>query len=125
VLGLAFGGLSARPSWAALGWLALLALSSQVLGWLLITSSLPRLPAAVSSLLLLIQPAGSLVLAALILGQRPTLLQVIGAVAVCGGILAATGTMPGTRRRAARDLGPPVPPEPVSPGAAQPLNLSP
>ncbi len=101
VLGLVFGGLSARMPWASFGWLVLLALSSGVVGWLLITSSLPRLPAAVSSLLLLIQPAGSLVLADLILGQRPTLLQVIGAVAVCGGIVAATGAVTG-RRRAAR-----------------------
>jgi drug/metabolite transporter (DMT)-like permease len=104
--GLAFGGLSARIPWPSLGWLALLALSSQVTGWLLITSSLPRLPAAVSSLLLLIQPAGSLLLAALILGQRPAPLQLIGAAAVCGGILAATGTIPGSRRAAPG----PVPP---------------
>jgi drug/metabolite transporter (DMT)-like permease len=58
VLGAAFGGLSFTIGWAALGWLLLLSFSSQTVGWLLITSSLPRLPAAVSSLLLLLQPAG-------------------------------------------------------------------
>ena len=50
----------------------MLALTSQVLGWLLITSSLPRLPAALTSLLLTIQPVGSVALAALILGESPT-----------------------------------------------------
>jgi len=99
VLGLVFGGLSFAPPWPALGWLALLSVSSQTIGWLLITSSLRRLPAAVASLLLLLQPAGSLVLAAVILGEQPTLLQVAGAVLVCGGIVAANGVVPWLRRR--------------------------
>src|SRR5258706_546255 len=55
--GLVFGGLELHPLWPAIGWLAALALVSQTAGWLLITSSLPRLPAAVSSLMLLLQPA--------------------------------------------------------------------
>lgn len=67
----------------------LLALTSQTLGWLLITSSLARLPAALSSLLLLFQPAASLVLAAIVLSQRPTPLQLVGAVLVCGGVVMA------------------------------------
>jgi drug/metabolite transporter (DMT)-like permease len=88
--GLAFGGLGLHPLWPAIGWLAVLALASQTLGWLLITSSLARLPAVISSLMLLLQPAASLVLAALILGQRPTLLQLLGAALTCGGALAAS-----------------------------------
>jgi len=88
--GLVFGGLELHPVWPALGWLAALALLSQTAGWLLITSSLPRLPAAVSSLMLLLQPGASLALAAVILGQRPTLLQIAGAVLTCGGALAAS-----------------------------------
>ena len=40
-----------------------------------------------SSLLLLVQPAGALVLAAVVLGQRPTLIQLAGAVLVCSGAL--------------------------------------
>lgn len=90
VLGLIFGGLSAHIPLASLGWLALLAMTSQTAGWLLITSSLPRLPAAVSSLLLLLQPAASIVLAAVILAERPSLLQLGGAALVCGGVLMAT-----------------------------------
>jgi drug/metabolite transporter (DMT)-like permease len=88
--GLVFGGLELHPFWPAIGWLAALALLSQTAGWLLIASSLPRLPAAVSSLMLLLQPAASLALAAVILGQRPTLLQIAGAVLTCGGALAAS-----------------------------------
>jgi drug/metabolite transporter (DMT)-like permease len=88
--GLIFGGLGLHPIWPAIGWLALLALLSQTAGWLLIASSLPRLPAAVSSLMLLLQPAASLALAAAILGQRPTPLQILGAILTCGGALAAS-----------------------------------
>lgn len=90
LLGLAFGGLHLAVSWSALGWLLLLALLVQTAGWLLITSSLPRLPAAVSSLLLLVQPAAALVLAAVILNQRPTLIQYAGAILVLCGVLAVT-----------------------------------
>ena len=42
-----------------------------------------------SSLLLLFQPAASLVLAAIVLSERPTPLQLFGAVLVCGGVLLA------------------------------------
>ena len=50
------------PRWPSAGWLVTLALTSQVLGWLLITVSLPRLPAALTSLLLTVQPIGSVAL---------------------------------------------------------------
>jgi drug/metabolite transporter (DMT)-like permease len=90
LFGLLFGGLHLAVSWSALGWLLLLALLVQTIGWLLITWSLPRLPAAVSSLLLLVQPAAALVLAAIILNQRPTLIQYAGAVLVLCGVLAVS-----------------------------------
>jgi drug/metabolite transporter (DMT)-like permease len=90
LLGLAFGGLRFGIPLPSLGWLLLLAMTSQTAGWLLITSSLPRLPAAVSSLLLLLQPAASILLAAAVLAERPSALQLAGAVLVCGGVLAAT-----------------------------------
>lgn len=69
--------------------------------WLLITSSLPRLPAALSSLLLLLQPAASILLAAVVLSERPTVLQLSGAVLVCTGVLAASRDA--TRPRLQRD----------------------
>lgn len=100
VLGLAFGGFQFHLPWPSFGWLLMLALLSQTGGWLLITSSLPQLPAALSSLLLLLQPAASMVLAAIILGQRPTLLQVAGAVLVCGGVLAVASVRSARNRPA-------------------------
>ncbi len=82
--------LAADPvTWAALGWLALLAMTSQVVGWLLITVSMPRLPASVIGVLLLIQPAGSVALSYLILNERPSGSQLLGVALVLAGVLAA------------------------------------
>ena len=61
-----------------------------MLGWLLITISLPRLPAALTSLLLTIQPVGSVALAALIFGESPSALQLVGVAIVLAALLAAT-----------------------------------
>jgi drug/metabolite transporter (DMT)-like permease len=77
--GLAIGDAHLVPTWPGAAWLATLALSSQVLGWMLITTSLPRLPAAISSLLLTIQPVGSVLLGAALLGESPSGLQLLGA----------------------------------------------
>jgi len=90
VIGLFVGGLGLHPLWPGLGWLIALALISQVAGWLLITSSLPKLPSAVGSLMLLLQPAASLALAAVIIHEHPTLPQILGAALTCGGALAAS-----------------------------------
>jgi drug/metabolite transporter (DMT)-like permease len=89
LFGLIFGGLQLAVSWHALGWLVLLALVVQVAGWLLITATLPRLPAALTSLLLLLQPAVALVLAGVVLGHWPTAVQVSGAVLACVGVVLA------------------------------------
>jgi drug/metabolite transporter (DMT)-like permease len=87
VLGSAFGGLQLAIAWRSLIWLLVLTLTSGIIGWLLITVSLPQLPATVSALVLLLEPAGALVLAAIVLGQRPSPLQISGAVLVCSGVL--------------------------------------
>ena len=110
-LGSAFGGLQLHIPWPSFGWLLLLSLTSQTIGWLLITSSLPRLPAAISSLTLLLQPAAAMLLAAAVLGERPSLIQVAGAVVVCGGILWVSLATPAQR------TDPPVPADraPVTP----------
>jgi drug/metabolite transporter (DMT)-like permease len=89
-LGGALGDFSLRTSWAAFGWLVLLALSSQVLGWLLISLSLPRLPAALTSVLLTLQPVLSVLFAAAILGESPSWLQLVGVVFVLAGLLVAS-----------------------------------
>ncbi len=98
IIGMALGGLHIAISWHSFGWLLLLALLSQTVGWLFITSSLPRLPAAMSSLLLLLQPAAALVLAAIVLHEQPTLVQIGGALLVCIGVLAVTWGTTSSRR---------------------------
>jgi drug/metabolite transporter (DMT)-like permease len=89
-IGAAVGDLDLTPSWAAIGWLILLALSAQVLGWLLISTSLPRLPAVVTSILLTFQPLCSLAFAALIVDESPSLLQLAGAGCILVGLVTAT-----------------------------------
>jgi drug/metabolite transporter (DMT)-like permease len=79
-----------RHAWPAIGWLALLALTSQVVGWLLITVSMPRLPAALVSAMLLVQPAGAVGLGAVILGERPSAAQLMGVALIMLGVLIAT-----------------------------------
>jgi drug/metabolite transporter (DMT)-like permease len=79
------------PAWPALGWLALLALTSQVIGWLLITVSMPQLAAGMIGALLLIQPAGSVALSYAFLGERPSALQLLGVVLVLTGVVVAVG----------------------------------
>jgi drug/metabolite transporter (DMT)-like permease len=88
--GAAIGDARLVPSWPGAGWLVVLALSSQVLGWLLITVSLQRLPAAITSLLLMIQPIGSLALGALIFAEQPSALQLSGVLLVLGAVAFAT-----------------------------------
>lgn len=90
VAGSLYGAVDLVPSWPAHGWLALLALSSQVIGWLLISVSLPRLPAAVTSLLLLVQPVSSTALAAIILDERPSTLQIGGVALILFVVVYAT-----------------------------------
>src|SRR5437764_10167190 len=89
-IGAAVGDLDLTPSWSATGWLILLAFSSQVLGWLLISTSLPRLPAVVTSILLTLQPVCSVVFAALIVDESPSLLQLGGAACILAGLVTAT-----------------------------------
>jgi drug/metabolite transporter (DMT)-like permease len=87
--GLVIGDARLVPTWPSAGWLITLALTSQVLGWLLIGTSLPRLPAAMTSMLLTVQPVGSVALAALIFGESPTSLQLVGVVLVLAALMAA------------------------------------
>lgn len=94
--GLIIGDVDLVPSWPAHAWLVCLALTSQVLGWLLISISLPRLPAAHTSVLLCIQPVGSVALGVVLLGESPSLLQLGGVAFIIAGLLAVA-------RRAAVD----------------------
>jgi drug/metabolite transporter (DMT)-like permease len=82
VAGAAVGDLDLRPSWPAHGWLIVLALSTQVIGWLLIAATIARLSSAVSSVLLTVQPVAAVLLGNLIFGEAPSMLQLLGVVAL-------------------------------------------
>lgn len=100
------GQLGKVPGPSAQVWLILLALGSQVAGWLLITWSLPRIAAAVTALVLTLQPAGSVLLAMIILGETPSALQLLGvcavAVAIPLGAIRANNEVPVTAESPAR-----------------------
>ncbi|MFN2484047.1 MAG: DMT family transporter [Candidatus Limnocylindria bacterium] len=91
-IGLPLGEIDLAVTWPAHAWLIALALSSQVIGWLLISVSLPRLPAAVTSVVLTIQPVGSVALAVVLLGESPSPLQLLGVLAILVGLMLATMT---------------------------------
>ncbi len=86
-IGLVWGNLEWVPDWKAQGYLLLLALSSQALGWLLISITLPRLPAALTSVLLTFQPVLSVLFAWAILSESPSGLQLGGVACVLAGLL--------------------------------------
>ena len=60
--GLVVGDFDPVPEAGSQAWLVTLALTSQVLGWMLISLALPRVPALITSIVLTIQPVGSVVL---------------------------------------------------------------
>jgi len=90
IAGTIIGNLSFVPSWPGHGYLLLLALSSQVLGWLLISISLPRLPAALTSVLLTIQPVCTVLLGVAIFSESPSWEQIAGIGVVLLGVTMAT-----------------------------------
>jgi drug/metabolite transporter (DMT)-like permease len=103
--GIVAGDLDLRPAWPAHGWLVLLAITSQVVGYGLINVALPRLPAVVTSIILFAQPVTTLVFGSILLSEAPSPLQLGGVALILAGVLFAT-----SRR------SPPV----VGAGAAEP-----
>jgi len=101
IVSLILGGDDLVPVWPSAGWLILLALTSQVLGWWLITVSLPRLPAAMTSMILTIQPIGSMILGAVLLSEAPSSLQITGCTLILLGLV-SVGTMERAAVRARR-----------------------
>ncbi len=111
-IGAASGELDLLTGWPAQGWLVLLALSAQVLGYGLIGAALPRLAAAHGAILLLLQPVASVALAVILLAEAPTTLQVGGVAVLLAGVLVATiGAAP----------SPPRDPERLSTQSVSPL----
>jgi len=105
VVGLVVGDLDPTPPLESLFWLAILGLTSQSLGYLFISISLPRLPAVVTSLILLVQPVITVGLSMVLLGERPSPAQLAGVALVIGGIAVATVPIARVRDalRASRD----------------------
>lgn len=97
LIGLPLGELDLLPSWPEHGWLIALAVSSQVVGWLLISISLPRLPAALTSVVLTLQPVGAVLLGMLLLAEAPSSVQLIGAATIVVGLVLATVRRPGRK----------------------------
>jgi drug/metabolite transporter (DMT)-like permease len=103
LIGLPLGEVDLVPSLPSHGWLIILALGVQVAGWLLISISLPRLPAAVTSVLLTVQPVGSVLLGIWLLAETPSAFQLLGVGFILAGLLLTTLGP----RRAARPIAEP------------------
>jgi drug/metabolite transporter (DMT)-like permease len=88
-LALLTGSLLPPAIWPGVGWLVLLALLSQVLGYPLINASIPHLPSVVGSVLLFVQPLMTLVAGVIIFGEVPTPGQLVGGLILFAGVLVA------------------------------------
>ena len=77
-------------TWPNHGWLLLLAISCQVIGWIAITYALPRLPAAHTSFAVLLQPILTIVWGVIILNESPSLQQTAGMILIFSAIIAVT-----------------------------------
>lgn len=87
--GVVIGDIDWVPDLEAQLWLIVLAVTSQVLGWLLISVSLPRLPALITSILLMLQPVASVFLGIVILSEAPSAVQLLGVAVVLSGVAIA------------------------------------
>jgi drug/metabolite transporter (DMT)-like permease len=74
------------PSRSANFWLLLLAIGSQVIGWLLIGRALPELPALETSVLLLGQPVFAVIWGVVFFNERLSALQWAGSAIVLAGV---------------------------------------
>lgn len=100
-------GFSLVPTWPEHGWLVLLAVGSQVIGWLCIMAALPRLPALDTSVILLMQPVLTVVWALVIFGEYLSMVQWTGVGLVLAGIAAMS--LGGSMRPAPGDVASPEP----------------
>ncbi|MFL2964772.1 MAG: DMT family transporter [Candidatus Poseidoniales archaeon] len=77
-------------TWPGHGWLLLLAITCQVVGWIAITYALPRLPAAHTSFAVLLQPVLTIVWGVLLLSESPSMQQSTGMILIFAAIIAVT-----------------------------------
>lgn len=90
LIAIAGGSVLPPELWPSVGWLILLALMSQVLGYPLINAAIPHLPSVVGSLLLFVQPILTLVAGLLIFGEVPAPGQLFGAAVLFVGVVIAS-----------------------------------
>jgi drug/metabolite transporter (DMT)-like permease len=93
LFGALVGDLDLVPSMPAHAYLLAYGVSSQSIGYLLIQVSLPRLPAVLTSAILLAQPVMTVILAIILLGEAPSPGQITGVLLVVLGLALATGTI--------------------------------
>jgi drug/metabolite transporter (DMT)-like permease len=103
IFGAAAGDLNVVPSLPAHAYLLALGVLSQSIGYLLIQASLPKLPAVITSVLLLVQPVTTVILGAVLLAELPSAVQLGGVALVLAGLATATGAI---RRLLARGRTP-------------------
>ena len=77
-------------TWPGHGWIILLAVSCQVIGWIAITYALPRLPAAHTSFAILLQPVLTILWGVIILSEKPSIQQIGGMSLIFAAIIAVT-----------------------------------
>lgn len=93
LFGILVGDFDPVPAFPAHVYLLALGVMSQSIGYLLIQISLRRLPAVLTSAILLTQPVMTVLFAALLLGEAPSLGQVTGVGLVVVGLALATGAI--------------------------------
>jgi drug/metabolite transporter (DMT)-like permease len=88
---LSFAGQSiAIPSGQSLLSLLILGIVCQVLGWVLITKAMPNLPTSIVGILLLLQPALSMLWDVLFFARPISVIDIIGLIMVLAGVYMAT-----------------------------------
>ena len=101
VVGVLLGELDPVPALPSHFWLVLVGITSQSIGYLVISISLPRLPAALVSIILLAQPVMTVAIARLPpLNELPSFEQLLGVSLVIAGIGVATLPIARIRDRA-------------------------
>jgi drug/metabolite transporter (DMT)-like permease len=90
-VGWLLGELELRTSWESFWWLLTLALTSQVLGWLLIAAGAAARAGRVELRVLTLQPVAAVLLAIVLIDEDPSPVQLAGVAVVVCGIVLATG----------------------------------
>ncbi|GAA1861148.1 DMT family transporter [Brevibacterium marinum] len=99
IAGFALGGLDFDLGWSGWGWMVALAVFGQALSWVLLSISSPQVPVPRTAALMLLQPLSAVVSGAVVVGERPTPPQWIGAVLVVVIVWVVGGGPQALRRR--------------------------